>query len=44
MTYDELLRITTIWVDAALQLQRRDLRMMERLVARQSQKGMTADA
>ena len=44
VTYDELLRITTIWVDAALQLQRRDLRMMERLVARQSQKGMTADA
>ena len=38
ITYQELLDVTKIWVDAALRLQPRDLRMMERLVARQSQK------
>lgn len=37
-TYDELVRITEIWVDAALRLNAKDLRMMERLVARQSGK------
>ncbi len=36
--YDELIRITEIWVDAALRLEDRDLRMMQRLVARQSGK------
>lgn len=35
ITYDELEKITNIWVDAALQLSNKDLRMMERLVKRQ---------
>lgn len=34
--YGELLKVTEIWVDAALGLRERDLRMMERLVSRQS--------
>lgn len=38
VTYEELRDITEIWVDAALRLTERDLRMMERLVARQNQK------
>ncbi|HQS99896.1 MAG: enoyl-CoA hydratase [Hydrogenophilales bacterium 16-64-46] len=33
---EELIRITEIWVDAALRLDARDLRMMERLVSRQT--------
>jgi DSF synthase len=36
VTRQELSDITEIWVDAALRLTPRDLRMMERLVARQS--------
>ncbi len=36
VTYQELIDVTKIWVDAALQLTRRDLRMMKRLVQRQS--------
>jgi len=36
ITYEELIKVGEIWVDAALQLEARDLRMMERLVARQS--------
>ncbi len=36
VTYEELKNITEVWVDAALHLEHRDLRMMERLVARQS--------
>ena len=36
VTYQELLEVTTAWVDAALNLDRRDLRIMERLVARQT--------
>lgn len=35
-SYDELARITEIWVDAALRLEAKDLRMMERLVSRQT--------
>lgn len=35
-SYEELIRITEIWVDAALRLDARDLRMMERLVSRQT--------
>lgn len=35
VTYEELMAITDIWVDAALRLKKRDLRMMERLVAKQ---------
>ncbi len=38
ITYQELLDITTLWVKAALQLEKRDLRMMERLVTRQNNK------
>lgn len=38
VTYEELMDIVEIWVDAALKLRDRDLRMMERLVARQSGK------
>ncbi len=38
VSYDELNAITNIWVDAALRLQSRDLRMMERLVAKQSKR------
>lgn len=40
--YDELVRITEIWVDAALRLEPKDLRMMERLVSRQTSKAETA--
>ncbi|MEZ4387143.1 MAG: crotonase/enoyl-CoA hydratase family protein [Candidatus Krumholzibacteriia bacterium] len=35
ITYDELIAVTTIWVDAALRLSPRDLRMIDRLVAAQ---------
>jgi DSF synthase len=38
VSYEELMSITEIWVDAALRLQDRDLRMMERLVAKQSKR------
>ncbi|MEJ2407374.1 MAG: crotonase/enoyl-CoA hydratase family protein [Candidatus Thiodiazotropha sp.] len=38
VTYQELLDITTVWVEAALRLEKRDLRMMERLVSRQNSK------
>lgn len=36
VTYEELMTIANAWVDAALNLDKRDLRMMERLVKRQS--------
>jgi len=39
LSYEELRKVTEIWVDAALKLRDRDLRMMERLVNRQSAKG-----
>jgi DSF synthase len=35
ISYDELMRIVTIWVDAALQLSERDLRVMERIARTQ---------
>lgn len=38
IAYDELIRIAELWVDAALRLEPKDLRMMERLVARQNAK------
>lgn len=41
ISYKELIDITTIWVDAALDLTQKDLRMMERLVSRQNQKFTT---
>ncbi len=42
IVYDELIRIAEIWVDAALRLETKDLRMMERLVARQNTKVETS--
>lgn len=42
VSYDELVRITELWVDAALRLESRDVRMMERLVSRQTSKAATA--
>jgi len=36
VSYEELLGVTEIWVDAALKLEDRDLRMIERLVSRQT--------
>lgn len=39
ISYKELIDITEIWVDAALRLEPRDLRMMGRLVARQAGRG-----
>jgi len=36
ITYDELARVVEVWVDAALRLGDRDIRMMERLVRAQS--------
>lgn len=44
VTYEELVDIVKIWVDAALKLERKDLRMMERLVARQSRSALKATA
>ena len=44
VSYDELIRITEVWVDAALRLEAKDLRMMERLVSRQTGKAETANA
>ena len=38
VTYEELIQITKIWVDAALQLRDRDLRMIERLVQAQNRR------
>ena len=35
ITYEELMDITRFWVDAALNLERKDLRIMERLVQAQ---------
>jgi len=43
INYSELMRITEIWVDAALRLEAKDLRMMERLVSRQTGKVETTD-
>jgi DSF synthase len=36
LSYDELSRVVTVWVDAALRLTERDVRMMERLVRAQN--------
>jgi len=37
ITYDELMQTLEIWVDTAMQLEKRDLKMMDRLVSRQQQ-------
>jgi DSF synthase len=42
ITFEELDRIVQIWVDAALRIEPRDLRMMQRLVSRQTQLGTRA--
>ncbi len=42
ITYDELLNVTEIWADAALNLTDKDLRMMNRLVKLQSVKASKA--
>lgn len=44
IAYSELMRVTDIWVDAALRLEAKDLRMMERLVSRQTGKADTTDS
>ena len=41
IVYSELIRIAELWVDAALRLETKDLRMMERLVLRQNAKSPT---
>lgn len=38
ITYEELMQVTEVWVNAALNLTHKDLRMMERLVGRQTEK------
>jgi DSF synthase len=43
IAYSELMRVADIWVDAALRLETKDLRMMERLVARQTGKSELAN-
>jgi DSF synthase len=44
VTRDELMRVVGIWADAALRLQDRDLRMMERLVRAQQKIGARDEA
>jgi len=38
VTYEEMLNITTVWVNAALRLEERDLKLMARLVSSQSKR------
>lgn len=42
LTYQELHHVTAIWVDAALRLDERNLKVMERLIRAQNAKVMTA--
>jgi DSF synthase len=44
LTKAELSRVVNIWVDAALRLSERDLRMMDRLVRAQDKSGITLSA
>lgn len=44
ITREELMKITTIWVDAALRLEAKDLRMMTRIVTTQSRLNPSAAA
>lgn len=39
ISYGSLAKVTNLWVDGALRLRERDLRMMERLVSRQTRQG-----
>jgi DSF synthase len=43
ISYDELMRITTLWVDAAMRLPERDLKIMNR-IARAQQRRLDRDA
>ena len=43
ISHEELIRIAELWVDAALRLENKDLRMMERLVSRQNSKSQTTN-
>jgi DSF synthase len=36
ITFEELLDVVNIWVDAALRINLRDLKLMQRLVSRQN--------
>jgi len=38
VSYEELLNITTVWVNAALRLEERDLKLMSRLVSSQTKR------
>ena len=40
VSYEELIDIVKIWVNAALKLERKDLRMMQRLVSRQEKNAL----
>ncbi|OIO77828.1 MAG: enoyl-CoA hydratase [Hydrogenophilales bacterium CG03_land_8_20_14_0_80_62_28] len=44
ISHEEIRQVTEIWVDAALRIEPKDLRMMERLIARQGGKLETATA
>jgi DSF synthase len=44
ISYDELLNITNIWVDAALRLEDRDLKLMSRLGRSQLKRGQVGAA
>ena len=44
ISHEELLGIAEVWVDAALRLETKDLRMMERLVMRQNGKTETTES
>jgi DSF synthase len=44
ISYDELIRISEVWVDAAMRLEPKDLRMMERLVNRQNGKASSVES
>ena len=43
LTYDELMEITTLWVDTAMQLTHKNLRLMEYLVKAQDRRWNNAD-
>ena len=43
ISHEQIFKITEVWVDAALRIEAKDLRMMERLVAKQGSKAPPAD-
>lgn len=44
ISHEEIRRVTELWVEAAMRIEQKDLRMMERLIARQGGKPGTAEA